>query len=341
MSIPWTPDSPARGGHDLCVYTYLPNDSNDMNRNDDTLCTMAGILDSVTVNNANNQYCNDFDGTLTKWIPVNSYTQTVHGSNWMHGRPDKATINSTYSGNESWATRLTGMYDPIDSSALYSPVFEVDSDGCYEVSFYHNFQMEDYQDGGVIEYSMDAGATWYYLGYGFDQNWYNSVFITSLSRDNTIPGVAGWTGTSNGSWVYAAHNVKFYNPTHAVFRFRFGSDPSKQMEGWAIDNFCLKKIGPCTIGINELEKNGFAMSQNFPNPASEVTTISYLIPSHGKVKLSISNILGQELQTLVDENQPAGQYMREVNVSMLAKGIYYYTLEFEGQRLVGKMIIAE
>jgi len=341
MSLPWIPDNPVRGGHDLCVYTSLPNDSNDLDHTDDTLCTMAGRLDSVTVNGTNPQYCNDFDGTMTKWIPVNSYTQTVHGSNWQYGLPDKATINSTYSGNVAWATRLTGMYDPIDSSALYSPVFEVDSDGCYEVSFYHNFQMEDYQDGGVIEYSMDAGATWHYLGYGFDQNWYNSVFITSLSRNNNIPGVAGWTGTSNGGWVYAAHNVKFYNPTHAVFRFRFGSDPSKEMEGWAIDNFCLKKIGPCTIGINEIENTGFAMSQNFPNPASHITTVSYIIPTHGHVKLTISNLLGQELQTVFDENEPAGQYMREVDVSMLANGVYYYTLEFEGKRLVSKMIIAK
>lgn len=342
FSIPWIPGDPILGGHDLCILTSLPNDSLDLDPTNDKYCTYAGMLDSVKVDYVDSVYCNDFEDTtytVPRWIPLNGYSLNYRGTDWAYGTPNKGNITSAYSGNIAWITKLDTTYDPIDSSALYSPVFEVDSDGCYEVSFYHNYIAEMFQDGGVIEYTVDNGTSWHQLGTGFEPNWYNSVFITSLSRPATNPR-GGFTGNSNG-WVFAQHNVKFYNPAFATFRFRFGSDYSLEEEGWAIDDFCFKKIGPCTIGIDEFEINGFALGQNYPNPSNQITTIPYALATRGKVKLYLTNLLGQEIKSIVDEMQVAGQYQVEVDINSLSSGIYYYTLEFDEKRLVRKMVVIE
>ncbi|MBK8983252.1 MAG: T9SS type A sorting domain-containing protein [Ignavibacteria bacterium] len=72
----------------------------------------------------------------------------------------------------------------------------------------------------------------------------------------------------------------------------------------------------------------YSLSQNYPNPFNPVTVIHYSIPSGGnKVKLSVYNNLGKEIQTLVNEKQHAGSYSVNFNGEGLPSGIYFYRLE--------------
>jgi len=78
----------------------------------------------------------------------------------------------------------------------------------------------------------------------------------------------------------------------------------------------------------------FSLYQNFPNPFNPSTTIRYQLPSAGKVQLTIFNILGEKVQTLVNENQNAGYYnciwdVSESNNS-IASGIYFAQLLVKG-----------
>jgi len=54
---------------------------------------------------------------------------------------------------------------------------------------------------------------------------------------------------------------------------------------------------------------GYALKQNYPNPFNPTTTINYSISKNENIKLIIYNVLGQEVKTLVNRNQPAGSYM--------------------------------
>jgi len=77
----------------------------------------------------------------------------------------------------------------------------------------------------------------------------------------------------------------------------------------------------------DLSAKNYVLNQNHPNPFNPVTTISFGIPTAGKVTLKIFDNLGREIQTLVDEVKPAGTYNVEFNGINLASGIYYYRLQ--------------
>lgn len=72
---------------------------------------------------------------------------------------------------------------------------------------------------------------------------------------------------------------------------------------------------------------GFALEQNYPNPFNPQTTIEYTIARRIGVKLTVYNILGEEIAILVDEVLNQGVYSQLWDASNLTTGLYFYTLE--------------
>jgi len=83
----------------------------------------------------------------------------------------------------------------------------------------------------------------------------------------------------------------------------------------------------------------FALSQNYPNPFNPTTMINYQLPMNNDVELSIYNLLGQKIVTLVSEKQRAGYHQEEWDASGFASGIYYYKIEAGEYQDVKKMIL--
>ena len=73
--------------------------------------------------------------------------------------------------------------------------------------------------------------------------------------------------------------------------------------------------------------DGFYLFQNYPNPFNPSTIINYDIPQQSNVTLKIYNIVGEEIVTLVNEEQIAGRYQVRWDASQLASGIYFYKLQ--------------
>jgi len=71
----------------------------------------------------------------------------------------------------------------------------------------------------------------------------------------------------------------------------------------------------------------FELYQNYPNPINPVTSIRFTIPEAGNVKLSIFNILGQEIRTIVNEFKEAGIYTINFSAEDLNSGVYIYKIE--------------
>jgi len=83
----------------------------------------------------------------------------------------------------------------------------------------------------------------------------------------------------------------------------------------------------------------FELSQNYPNPFNAATRIEFTLPEDGRVNLEIYDVLGQLVQTLVDENRPAGRYSVEFDSGALASGVYFYRLTAGDFTETRKMIL--
>ena len=83
----------------------------------------------------------------------------------------------------------------------------------------------------------------------------------------------------------------------------------------------------------------FALLQNYPNPFNPTTTISYQLVAVSNVDLSIYNILGQKVVTLVSAKKPAGSFMVEWDASGFSSGIYFYRLETDKGFVQSKKLI--
>jgi hypothetical protein len=70
----------------------------------------------------------------------------------------------------------------------------------------------------------------------------------------------------------------------------------------------------------------YQLEQNFPNPFNPATTIRYSIFKTSNVSLKVFDMLGREVQTLVNTMQAPGQYSVTLNAQSLGSGVYFYRL---------------
>lgn len=83
----------------------------------------------------------------------------------------------------------------------------------------------------------------------------------------------------------------------------------------------------------------FALDQNYPNPFNPATTISFDLPSASAVTLTIYDVLGREVATLVDDTRRAGHHTVVWNAGNAASGVYFYRLVTAGHSVVRKMMV--
>jgi len=83
----------------------------------------------------------------------------------------------------------------------------------------------------------------------------------------------------------------------------------------------------------------FSLEQNYPNPFNPGTKISYSIPEIDNVKIVVYDIIGNEITTLVNKEQPAGNYEVEFNADNVPSGVYFYTLQSGSFTRTMKMLL--
>ena len=83
----------------------------------------------------------------------------------------------------------------------------------------------------------------------------------------------------------------------------------------------------------------FALNQNYPNPFNPDTRISFDIPVTAEVNLTIYNVLGQEVVTLVDKMLEAGSHTVEWDASSYSSGVYFYRISAEKFTETKKMML--
>ncbi|MEJ2636414.1 MAG: T9SS type A sorting domain-containing protein, partial [Calditrichia bacterium] len=93
-----------------------------------------------------------------------------------------------------------------------------------------------------------------------------------------------------------------------------------------------------TVPANQLPDR-FVLEQNYPNPFNPATVIRYSIPAPGHVTLSVYNVTGQKVATLVNEPRAAGTYEVTFNGDQLSGGIYFYRIKSGAFSQIRKMVL--
>lgn len=171
-------------------------------------------------------------------------------------------------------------------------------------------------NNGIAEeiFAVDSYSGWAAIkNYGsvnWTDLWANSGnhFIGNWQIQNLTNYVVGNFNTTSTSLKYL-HAIKRSNGSSSLLRY-YDDSPA------VFDNSLENEIP---------EK--YLLSQNYPNPFNPQTTIKFEIPFGNHVKLSIYNMLGQEIKTLINEYKTAGKYLINLEATDLSSGNYFYKIE--------------
>ena len=105
----------------------------------------------------------------------------------------------------------------------------------------------------------------------------------------------------------------------------------------AVDRFCVPRLSPFSnfalvtpsaiAHLGDAIPKVFALHQNYPNPFNPSTTIKFDMPKGGIVRLTVYDLLGREVETLVSEYLAAGYHEATFVADKLASGVYFYKIE--------------
>ena len=157
------------------------------------------------------------------------------------------------------------------------------------------------------------------------QIWIN-IDLEIDSLGTLISGAPFWTDlviinfVSNGI-VPPTHSV--YWSIHSKYWQVYDSD---NFSSWELGNFDY--VSPFTAVENlENDITSFKVNQNYPNPFNPSTKIKYSVPQFSNIMIKVFDILGNEIETLVDEEKSAGTYEITWYAEQLPSGIYFYRLQ--------------
>ncbi len=178
--------------------------------------------------------------------------------------------------------------------------------------------------GGIIPVEMESFTA------KVDESEVNLTWKTATETNNSGFFVQRKTGNS---WENLGF-VQGYGTTTETHRYDF-TDNLSELSFRGKIYYRLKQVdydGTTSYSsISEVtyepKPNDFALNQNYPNPFNPTTSIKFSLPRGTNVKLIVYDLLGNEVETLVDEYKPAGTYSVQFNGSELTSGIYIYRLQ--------------
>jgi len=201
-------------------------------------------------------------------------------------------------------------------------------------TFTNNLQLSGGSLGFLFVTEVLYDGTYYQFGYTrqlINNQWYTDqgssanpfkdygdVYLISSGR---VHNSVSFSGTNSG-W----HLIG--NDTEDSLVMYTSNNHSHRIVKENVDIVITPYQNPSTSvksAVSNLPKT-FQLYANYPNPFNPSTMISYDIPSAGNVTLQVYDILGREIQTLVNQRQNPGKYAARFDASKLSSGIYFYRL---------------
>jgi len=254
----------------------------------------------------------DFEAGMGKWQSDNKWSAQ---RGWGH------------SGRYSLHNSISGNYENnVDSWVEYEFSFDLSQLDAAHISYWTRHLIQQDHDFGYMEVSADGGQNWNQLG-------------------------EAYTGLK-GKWEQDSRLLTEYcGPSFEDIRIRFHfvSDSTATYRGWDIDDINIYPYEmKTTIASGESHQSikDFELFDNYPNPFNAQTVIKYQLPQPGHAKLVVYNLLGQQINTLIDKNHDAGHFNLIWNGKdnlgqAVPSGVYFYKIQAEGFTKTKKMLLLQ
>ncbi len=247
------------------------------------------------------------------------------------------SANRESTGEWSWEELAD---EPVDfTGSGYMQCFPAENTDCKVLDFAQ-------ENAPVMEYSINfvkTGTHYVWARSAHNDGYDDSVWF---GFDNAIEGDQPWSFISQdviNAWFWVGHMM---NEERAVINVSdagehifevYMREPSYRIDKIIIttdEEYQPTGEGPAeTLAATAVEKDqnvvaaDFTLAQNYPNPFNPVTTISYSLSKAENVTLTIYDVTGKQIETLVNEYHTAGVYDVQWTATGLASGIYFYKLQ--------------
>ncbi|MEW5795855.1 MAG: M6 family metalloprotease domain-containing protein [Candidatus Zixiibacteriota bacterium] len=198
--------------------------------------------------------------------------------------------------------------------------------------------------GGGLKYTTRNGIIW-------DET---TPIMQPMNGGQAVFTLIGQTGTGNFGNCGIIYDGS-YRSVFLSFAVEY-LDSALMASGWAPPDSLINRVvrffvrGAATAvddqPTDNLLPSGFTLDQNYPNPFNPSTTISYQLSEVGSTTLTVYNVLGQRVATLLDQVQGPGQYRvewrgRDDRGSQVASGVYFYRLTYGADSQTKKMMLVK
>jgi len=272
------------------------------------------------------------DGGIT-WESQNSGT-----SSWLYS-------TCFIDANNGWTVGNNGsILKTSDGGTTWNPQTSGTTDYLFSVHFIDSEKGWVAGSDGLILNTIDGGANW------VSQESETSVWLRSVFfKDSNV----GWATGNNGILMMTTDGGENWSSrktwtNKTLNSICFVDDHAGWIVGESGTVLSMTMSNLATAIEDDIKKpslpQNFVLHQNYPNPFNPTTKINYQLPITNYVELSIYNILGEKVATLVSGKKAAGHYQVEWNGTdqigqKVSSGIYLYKLETDTEVQVRKMIL--
>lgn len=272
------------------------------------------------------------------------FRSSDHGGTWQSVGLTNSGFRSMYSAGEkifAGADKIYSSTNNGDTWEMRQLPYPASETWCFS---YDNGIL--YAGDMGIYFSTDMGDTWQ-LKYGVTFDTLGNVVDMKMFRDlisyqNVLIASVG----ANSILISYDSGNNWNSFSEGLFTdWSFTGLAIKDPYVWALRDFMGNAYYRPLAHITEAEndngkfQSSYILTQNYPNPFNPSTVISYQLPVSSDVTLKVFDVLGNEIETLVNEEKPVGTYEITWYAEQLPSGVYFYQLKAGDFISTKKMIL--
>ena len=271
------------------------------------------------------------------------YKTTDAGESWSNNITTGYYLSNSFFADSAngWAVSLSG--DQYSNQLIHTTDGGETWDVSYDLNYISALFFLDDKTGWRTNYetllkTTNGGIDWQIVTHLTGFNIYQILFkdesegyiLTGSSEDivglfRTTDGGLNWEPLRRYTWL---KNIYFKNEV------LWGVGDYGQLIKF--ENILTSVNDP---GYENYYPNSTTLFQNYPNPFNPSTVINYSVKEAGLVKLKVFDVLGREVEELVNVIKDAGNHSIEFNATNLPSGVYIYTLRINGYSSSKKMLL--